>query len=133
MRKSEPAVQREVSRAIERWLLSILRFAITLEEVDRAAVVALAADMDRRGSKFTFFARTSVAVCNAIIAKDSAEATAALRVFVHAIDHARLKRAVEAVLEINPSRADRRTILARNRGRLWQGLPSRGSGTASFR
>jgi len=134
MPKPDQTVPCEVSRAIEEWLLSILRFAITSDDVDRAAVLAVAADMDRRGSRFTFFVRTSVTVCDAIVAKDSAEADAALRTFVRAIDHSTLRRAFKAVLDVNLSGADRRTILSRNRReRLWQGLPTRASGTPSLR
>ena len=52
MPKMEQTVAGELPRAVEEWLLSVLRFAITLDEVDRAAVLAAAADMDRRGSGF---------------------------------------------------------------------------------
>lgn len=119
--------------AIEGWLLSILRFAVTRDEPDRAAVLALAIEMDRGGSGFTFFARTSVAVCDAIVAKDRTEATAELRVFVRAIDHARLRRAFEAVFVIKALGADRRVISDRNREKLWKGLPSSSVRTAPWR
>ena len=132
MPKTEQIVQREVSRAVEEWLLSILRFAITLDERDRAAVLAMAADMDRHAFGFTFFARTSIKICDAIAAKDGAEAIATLRVFVRRIDHLLLRRAFEAVLDIRPPGADRRAISTRTRERLWQGLPTKGGGTASW-
>lgn len=126
MPESEQIIQGAVPHAIKEWLLSILRFAVTLDEVDRTGVLALATDMDRRGSEFTFFARTSVAVCDAIVARDrAAEAIAVLHVFVRAIDHAALRRAFEAVLEIKPSSTERRMISARSREKLWQGLPTR--------
>ena len=48
MPQSEQTGQREVSRVIQEWLISILRFAITLDEIDRAAVLAVAADMDHK-------------------------------------------------------------------------------------
>jgi hypothetical protein len=57
MPKAEQTVQREVSRAIEEWLLSILRFAITLDELDRAAVLAMATHMDRRTFGFPAVSR----------------------------------------------------------------------------
>jgi hypothetical protein len=124
MPKSQQTVQSEVSRPVKEWLFSILRFATTLDEVDRANVLAVAADMDRLGSGFTFFARTSVAVCYAIVDKNRVEATAALNVFVRAIDDAPLRRAFEAVLEIKPSGTGRRLISARTE-KPWQGLPTR--------
>jgi len=133
MPQLEQTVQREFSHAVQEWLLSILRFAITLDEVDRSAVLVAAADMDRRGSKFTFFARTSAAVCDAIVAEDRSKTITELHVFVRAIDHVRLRRAFEAVLDIKPPEADRRVISARNRERLWQGLAARGTGTAPWR
>jgi hypothetical protein len=125
MPESEQIIQGAASHAIKEWLFFILRFAITLDEVDRTSVLAMAADMDRRGSDFTFFARTSVAVCDAIVAKDRPEANAALHGFVRAIGHAPLRRAFEAVLEIKPSGTDRRLVSARSREKLWQGLPTR--------
>jgi len=131
-KKTEQTVQREVSRALEEWLLSILRFAVTLDELDRAAVLAVAADMDGRAFGFTFFARTSIKACDAIAAKDGAEAVATLRVSVRRIDHFLLRRAFEAVLDIRPPGADRRAISTRTRERLWQGLPTRGGGAASW-
>jgi hypothetical protein len=132
MPKAEQTVQREVSRAIEEWLLSILRFAITLDELDRAAVLAMATHMDRRTFGFTFFARTSIKACDAIAAKDGAEAIATLRVFVRQIEHLLLRRAFEAVLDIRSPGADQRAISTRTRERLWQGLPTKGGGTASW-
>lgn len=131
MPKTEQIVPGEAPRAVEEWLFSILRFAITLDEVDRAAVLAVAAGMDRRGSRFTFFARTTVKIRDAIVAKDCAEAAAALRVFVRAIDHAALRRAFEAVLDIKPHGVDRRTVPPGNREKLWKGLSDRGLRTTS--
>jgi len=34
---------------VRNWLLAILRFAVTLQQADRAGVLAMAKDMDRRG------------------------------------------------------------------------------------
>jgi hypothetical protein len=131
MAKTEQTVSGEAPRAVEDWLFSILRFAITLDEVDRVATLAAAAAMDRRSAGFTFFARTSIAVCGAIVAKDRVGAISALRVFIGAIDSVLLRRAFEAVFEINPPGSDRRIVSTRNRERLWQGLPIGGLRTAS--
>lgn len=124
MPRSQQIIQCTIPREIKEWLFCILRFAIGLDEGDRVSALAMAAAMDRRGSGFTFFARTSVAVCDAIVDKNRAEAIAALHVFVRAIDHAPLRRAFEAVIEIKPSGTDRRPISARSREKLWQGLPT---------
>jgi hypothetical protein len=113
-------------------LFTILRFAITLNEVDRAAVLAIAAEMDRAGSPagrdgFTFFVRTSVQFCDAVTARNRPESVPTLRVFLGRIDHLPLRRAFEAVLDIKPSRPDRRDLLRRSRENLWKGLPIRGT------
>lgn len=133
MTKSEQTGQPGGPRAVEEWLLAVLRFAITLNEVDRASLMAMAADMDRYRSGFTFFQRTSVKVCDAIIARDRAQATAALHIFARRIDRLALRRAFEAALEITPTGAHRRTNPARNRENLWKGLPPRRAGTGSSR
>jgi hypothetical protein len=127
--KSGQSGQRGGSHAVEEWLLAVLRFAITLNEVDRATLMAVAAEMDRCRSGFTFFQRTSVKVCDAIIAKDRAQATAVLHIFARRIDRLALRRAFEAALEITPTGAHRRTNSARARENLWKGLPPRRTGT----
>lgn len=124
-----PSAQSEYPQRIQQWLFAILRFAITLEPVDRAAVLAVAAEMDRRGSVtadggFTFFARTSVKVCDAIMAKNNPEAVATLRVLVRKIEHPTLRRAFEALLDIRPLPTKRRNPLIRSREDLWKGLAS---------
>jgi hypothetical protein len=125
----EAAVRHQESAAVQEWLLAILRFAVTLNGADRAAILATAGEMDRRGSGFTFFVRMSVKLADAIVARDRADARAILRVFIRRMDCLLLRRAFEAVLCIKPPGADRRTISARSREMLWQGLPTRGTGT----
>jgi hypothetical protein len=85
------------------WLLAILRFAITLEQHDRSAVMTLAAKMDelsavRRQSGFRYFARTSLGFCNCIVAKSDPDNTAELDLYIKNINDERLHRAFEAVL-----------------------------------
>ena len=65
---SDPLVSEE-SHRIREWLLGILRFAVTLEQCDRAAVMCLAAEMDRLGASttqfgFSYFTRTSAKLCD---------------------------------------------------------------------
>jgi hypothetical protein len=115
---------------VEDWLLAILRFAITREEADRAAILAMAAEMDQLGahaarSDFAFFARTSVEICDLIVGKDHPERIAALRRHIGMIDNDRLRRALEAVLEIEPPRTNGRRARSRRSEALWRGLPIR--------
>jgi hypothetical protein len=125
-----PSEQRQHPRQIQQWLFAVLRFAVTLERDDRLAVLAVAAEMDRgdsvtAGSGFTFFARTSTRVCDAIIAKNSREAIATLRVLLRKIEHPALRRAFEAVLEIRPLPSKDHHSLIRDRQNLWKGLAVR--------
>jgi hypothetical protein len=90
-------------RAIRAWLLAILRFAITLDQSDRAAVMLLAADMDCSGlsnsqATFTYFARTSARFCDCILARGNPEKAAELRLHTGRIDDDCLRWAIEAAL-----------------------------------
>jgi hypothetical protein len=118
----------EGSRRIRDWLLSILRFAVTLEQCDQAAVMSLAAEMDRLGSgtsqsRFGFFTRTTTNFCACIVAKGQVEKAAELRLHIKRINNDRLRRAFEAVLfdkRIEP--APSRKL---DREDLWKGLAAR--------
>jgi hypothetical protein len=130
------SIRHRYSLELRRWLFAILRFAITLNQADRAAVLAVAAEMDSAGSTaghggFAFFGRTSVQLCDAMIARNCPENIATFRVFLGRIDHLPLRRAFAAVLDIKPSRPDRRDLLRRSRENLWQGLPIRRTEPAS--
>jgi hypothetical protein len=105
------ATAQDESRRIREWLLAILRFAVTLEPSDRAAVLAIAAEMDRLGcpretASFAFFVRTSRDFCGNIAGQDGPERTAALRSYLAAIEDIRLRRAIEAALELDQPSTD---------------------------
>jgi hypothetical protein len=121
---SGPSVSGE-SRRIREWLLGILRFAVTLEQCDRAAVMCLAAKMDRLGasttqSGFSYFTRTSTKLCDCIIAKHDFEKLAELCLHIEKIDDRRLRRALEGALfaKRNKSARSRQP----DREYLWKGL-----------
>jgi hypothetical protein len=114
------------SRQVRDWLLAILRFALTLDNADRAAVMAKAADMDRLGSgsgpsQFTYFVRTSVEFCNCIVDEGNVEKTATLHHHLWKIDDDRMRRSLEAAL----TRAKPSPRRHRCRENLWKGLPAR--------
>jgi hypothetical protein len=117
----------EESRWIRDWLLAILRFAVTREQCDRAAVMGLAAEMDRLGSgrspsSFGFFTRTSANFCDCVVAKGFDKA-AELCLHINRISADRLRRAFAAVLldkSIEPG-----TSKKLDRERLWKGLAAR--------
>jgi hypothetical protein len=81
------------SKKLSDWLLSILRFAITLDQDDRATVFATAACLDRLGanSVFSFFAKTSAKICNAIADKNDPDRAAILCDHLARIEDLRLR------------------------------------------
>jgi hypothetical protein len=119
------------ARTVRAWQLAILRFAVTRDNADRLAVMAIAGEIDglgpRRDGKpgFGFFRQTSAELCAAILRPN--ELTAALlRQYLARIDNDRLKRVFAAAIEDDRpkvSSADR--SFKRDRD-LWRGLSSAG-------
>ena len=111
--------------SIREWLLGILRFAVTLEQCDRAAVMCLAAEMDRLGvstarSGFSYFTRTSTKLCDCITAKHDFDKLAELCLHIEKIDDDRLRRALEGALFAKRNKSARSK--QRDREYLWKGL-----------
>lgn len=108
---------------IRDWLLAVLRFAVTLEEADRAAVLSAAAAMDRCGSsEFSFFVKTSTELCAAIADKNDPRRNAVIKRHIARIDDRRLRRAFEAAIDwMRAAKTVSRPDPYR-RSDLWQGL-----------
>jgi hypothetical protein len=115
---------------VRAWHLAILRFALTRDHADRLGVFAIANGIDKLGgccaeaSRFKFFRRMSVGLCASILQRNAA-ADRMLQQYLVRIEDARLRRALAAAIEIDPSEmaaARRRRRLEAN---LWSGLPSR--------
>ncbi|HET7166726.1 MAG TPA: hypothetical protein VFI94_16450 [Pseudolabrys sp.] len=109
------------------WLFTILRFAVTLERNDRAAVLAIAQELDRPGmgeaeAPFAFFTRTSFEFCNAIADKSDPNRIAVLRRQLSRIDDHRLRRALEGAIDIGPSTTQAPMAGKYCNGDLWKGL-----------
>jgi hypothetical protein len=112
------------------WHLAVLRYAVTLDNADRLAVLRIAREIDRlarrRGgsAEFEFFRRTSAELCTAIL-RPGEPASAVLRQYLERIDDDRFKRVFAAAIGAVP-----RTVspasgrLGRGNG-LWKGLSSR--------
>ena len=113
------------------WQLAMLRYAVTLDNADRLAVLRIAREIDGLhprqdgSSEFEFFRRTSAELCTAIL-QPNERATAVLQQYLVRLDDDRLKRAFAAAIDASPqpvvspiSRA------ARQRNELWKGLSSR--------
>lgn len=107
---NEVAGKDELAQKARNWLLAILRFAVTLDPADRAAVLKIAHELDRprtdwTRANFAFFTRTSLDFCNAISDKNNPERTAILRRHIARIEDSRLKRALEAAVDWEPTKA----------------------------
>src|SRR5262249_57774887 len=90
---------------IREWLLLLLRFAITRDPKDEAAVIAMADEIDALGLQWrpsapSFFRRTSIEVCKMIIALDDPRRATILKKHIARIDDPRLRRAFQAVVDL---------------------------------
>jgi hypothetical protein len=118
------------ARTVRAWQLAILRFAVTLDNADRLAVLMIASEIDRldprhdRNAGFAFFRRTSAELCAAIL-RPGQLSSAVLRQYLPRIDDDRLKRAFEAVIEANQPKIPSVAKPMQRDNRLWKGLPVR--------
>jgi hypothetical protein len=88
-------------RQVREWLLLLLRFAITREQSDRSAVLAMADELDSLGARWRpnapqFFHKTSREVCNAILQVAEGHSHPVLLKHCLRIDDPRLRRAFRA-------------------------------------
>ena len=120
------------ARTLRAWQLAILRFAVTLDNADRLAIMAIASEIDRlgpeRGGKpdFGFFRRTSAELCAAILQPNELTATL-LHQYLARIDDGRLKRAFAGAIEADQTKTSSVTKPFRRDSRLWRGLALRGN------
>jgi len=112
------------------WHLAMLRYAVTLDNADRLAVLRIAHEIDRLDSQhsghadFEFFRRTSLELC-AAIRQPNEPAAAVLQQYIARIEDDRLKRAIAAAVDIvRPTVSPARKPVGR-KGDLWKGLSSR--------
>jgi hypothetical protein len=113
----------------------VLRFAVTLDNADRLAVLAIAATIDGLGPSptgkpvFGFFRKTSAALCAAILRQDEQDegASAVLHQHLARVEDDRLKRAFAATIEtVKPTEPPASKPVKRDKS-LWRGLASRSS------
>ncbi len=112
------------------WHLAVLRYAVTLDNADRLAVLRIAREIDRlaqrRGgsAEFEFFRRTSAELCAAIL-QPGQPASAVLRQYLERINDDRLKRVFASAIGADPPTVPQVSgRLGRGNG-LWKGLSSR--------
>lgn len=117
-------------RRLHEWLLALLRFAVTRTAADRAAVQALADELDTlgsawRGGRGHFFGRTTDSLCDAVLTSGSEPSKALLRLHLNRIEDIRLRRAFSAAVDLDEAPKPRRKPAGRTgRTDLWKGLPS---------
>ena len=118
------------TKKVRDWLLTILRYAVTLHDADRSAVLVIAEEIDKLGSHaeeppaFKFFRRTSIELCSAISDAQNSKKSAVLHLHLKRIDDGRLRRAFEAAIDEDTSPATNDADKMRKRGAqdLWKGL-----------
>jgi hypothetical protein len=116
------------TRTLRAWQLALLRFAVTLDNADRLAVMAIAAEIDglAPGGKpaFGFFRRTSSELCAAILQPNDLT-PAVLRQYLARMEDDRLKRAFAAAIESNQLQAASVVRPIKRDNGLWRGIASR--------
>ena len=113
-------------RKLREWLLLLLRFSITRESRDHAAVLAVADELDSlsvqwRPAAPSFFLRTSNEVCDAICAPDEGYSTAHLRKHIARIDDPRLRQAFRAAVGLEQT-SEQQEKIAQNQRRIYRAL-----------
>ena len=117
-------------RMLRAWHLAILRFAVSLDNVDRLNVAVLANLIDGLGrhhedrSNFSFFRKTSAEILTAIL-QPNETAEAILRQYLAQVDDVRLRRALVGVFGIEHGEHIAVKKRYKKRGDLWRGPPSR--------
>jgi hypothetical protein len=118
-----------LTKQVEHWLFALLRFALTLDETDRTALMARAGEFDRAGSRFegpgfSFFTCASAEFCGAILAPVDPASCVTLRCFLNRIDNTRLRVTFEAAIG-SVQRSSTQGQKSRSRDNLWKGLAIR--------
>lgn len=112
------------------WHLAMLRFAVTLDNADRLAVLRIAREIDeldphQDGSNgFRFFRRTSVELCAAILQPNEASSAILLQYQVR-LDDDRLRRAFAAAIDAAKPKVAPVNRATRRSNDLWKGLSFR--------
>jgi hypothetical protein len=118
------------AKTLRAWELAVLRFAVTLDNADRLAVLMIAGEMDRLDPRrdsnpnFRFFRRTSAELCAAILRPSELSSTV-LRQYLARIDDDRLKRIFAAAIEADRSEVSPVSKPVKRANGLWKGLSSR--------
>jgi hypothetical protein len=122
---------RRHDKALRAWQLALLRFAITTDNADRLALLAIAMELDAPGARssarpaFKFFYNASVELCQAIINPQHPTSGAVLQRHLARCDDERLRRTFAAALSIDILRAKPPVRPLKQKNDLWRGLSRR--------
>jgi hypothetical protein len=117
-------------KALLAWQLALLRFAVTTDDADRLALLAIAGELDAPGGRashrppFQFFRQASGALCHAIANPQHPGSVAMLRQHLARTDDKRLRRALAAVLGLDHPETGRAKMSPHPDRDLWRGLKS---------
>jgi hypothetical protein len=131
MSSNVPGMERH-AKTLRAWQLAILRFAVTLDNADRLAVLMISAELDGVGPKpdnkpeFSFFRKTSGELCAAIL-RPNEMTSSLLRQYLARIDDDRLRRIFAAAMETGQPKASSVGKPVKRDNGLWKGLSSRGT------
>ncbi len=118
------------AKTLRAWQLAILRFAVTLDNADRLAVMTIAGEIDRLGPErdrmthFDFFCRTSTELCAAIL-RPNELTSSVLYQYLARIDDDRLRRAFAAAIDSHQPKVPSISKSFKRDDGLWRGLSSR--------
>jgi hypothetical protein len=118
------------AETLRAWHLALLRFAVTFDNADRLAIMAIANEIDRLGLQqagrpdFSFFRRTSAELCDVIPGPHKPTSTV-LRQYLACIEDDRLRRAFAAAIEANQLDVSHASKPVKRDNGLWKGLSSR--------
>jgi hypothetical protein len=119
------------AKTVHAWHLAILLFAVTLDNADRLAVLAIANEIDRLRprhegkSTFDFFRRTSAELCAAILRPDEPGCTVLQR-YCARIDDDRIKRVFAAATGADQPKLPSASKPIKRDDGLWRGLSRAG-------
>lgn len=123
-----PTPNSREAATLQAWLLSLLRFAVTLETSDRIMALAAATELDKanrdnvRASAFRFFTRASLQLCGAIAEPALPTSAAVIQAHLARIADPRLQRAFAAALDTKLEKKKRASKCPAKSVDLWKGL-----------
>jgi len=117
------------SARIRHWLLAILQFAVTRDDTDHMRILEAARELDRPVSgilnlSFSYFMRTSVEICSAIVTNKGDRRIVLTRHF-NSIEDRRLRDALLVATGLKIAASADQAPPRLRRDYLWRGLSPR--------